>query len=605
MPLETLQSHPAWAKLREDEREKVLAAFEQLSEQDRARLYQRLGAGRSAEPAPFDESDLLNPERGAEMVRQSLLAAGPGGLAGLGVRAVAGGAARAVAGTGLLSQLAQKFGGKVWPMAKGAAMGAALEMVPIIGGGSLLQGAKTGAMLGMGQKGSGPLWKFGKKRALIENAAGIARGTKAAPAAARAAKAAPTVARAAPEAAATPAAIEKGYVYHATNAERLEDIASAGKLKTYRPSYGTDQRAWPDGAIERRAYFGKTAEGVRQFAPEHGQAVVVRTKVGPHIRRESTGDLYTREPIKSDTLEYQAADGSWIPVSSLAAKGVTATTMTLGKLVEKASATKPGSMRQALAEPPAFARGPARPIPAIEPSAAISRVLSQGEYDHYGIRVLGKSKVKVGETLKASREFLDDKPTGAMVEGGTSVVEVTGKNIQEALERANRYGLRGNKVVLVGSNRRTIGRPDLGEVALENPKVLAVLGERSGSSIATIAGARAAPAAQAAAPSAAPTMRQVLAEPPAFARNPIRPPLPKGAQAGPKGRSMPAENTTVGAHLPAVPATAGPGARKELLEIALRELKSAGHRQEYIVDKLSRRFGISAAEAYRILRGTR
>jgi len=68
---------------------------------------------------------------------------------------------------------------------------------------------------------------------------------------------------------------------------------------------------------------------------------------------------------------------------------------------------------------------------------------------------------------------------------------------------------------------------------------------------------------------------------------------------------MPAENTTVGAHLPAVPATAGPGARKELLEIALRELKSAGHRQEYIVDKLSRRFGISAAEAYRIVRGTR
>src|SRR3990172_12681554 len=186
MPLETLQSHPAWAKLRDDEREKVLAAFEQLSEQDRTRLYQALGEAKpeappvSSAPAPglsyTDWKQQMEPlaERGrAEgeaRAGETILGMAPALMVG----GVAGSAARS--GAGMLSQLAQKFGGKAWPMAKGAAMGAALEMVPIIGGGGLLQGAKTGAMLGVGQKGSGPLLTFGKKRELIENAAGIARG---------------------------------------------------------------------------------------------------------------------------------------------------------------------------------------------------------------------------------------------------------------------------------------------------------------------------------------------------------------------------------------------------------------------------------------------
>ena len=391
MPLETLQSHPAWAKLRDDEREKVLAAFEQLSEQDRTRLYQALGEAKpeappvSSAPAPglsyTDWKQQMEPlaERGrAEgeaLAGETILGMAPALMVG----GVAGNAARS--GAGMLSQLAQKFGGKVWPMAKGAAAGAAFEMLPVIGSGDPIHGAKLGAMIGAGQHGMGALWKFGKKRALIEKAIGAAGGAKAAPAVAKAAaKAAPTVARAAPEAAAS------------TQLQRNLAIAEAA----------------------RTARAAKHREWLAQQPP-------------------------TRQGVPQS----------------------------------------PRSMR-------------------LNPQADTDAA--------------------------AARGF--EKP-----------LRVTLKELVQ--------------------------------------------------------------------PGAKGTMRQVLAEPPAFARNPVRPPLPKGTQAGPKGRSMPAENTTVGAHLPAVPVKAGSGARKELLEITLRELKSAGHRQEYIVDKLSKRFGVSAAEAYRIVRGTR
>jgi hypothetical protein len=102
---------------------------------------------------------------------------------------------------------------------------------------------------------------------------------------------------------------EPGYAYHATNTERLYDIADSGELRTHEPWDFTDQDMWPDGALEPRAYFLDSPGGASMFAPEDGTPTVLRTKMGDHIRKESTGDLYTRDPIKSDALEFLSEDG--------------------------------------------------------------------------------------------------------------------------------------------------------------------------------------------------------------------------------------------------------------------------------------------------------
>ncbi len=111
---------------------------------------------------------------------------------------------------------------------------------------------------------------------------------------------------------------EPGYAYHATNAERLDDIAQAGKLKTFGPSYGTDQSVWPDMSREKRAYFAE--KPLPQFAPEEGMPVILRTKKDGRIFRESTGDLFARKPVDAKTLEYLGEDQKWHPVSSLRGK---------------------------------------------------------------------------------------------------------------------------------------------------------------------------------------------------------------------------------------------------------------------------------------------
>ena len=106
------------------------------------------------------------------------------------------------------------------------------------------------------------------------------------------------------------------YVYHATNHERLHDIADAGKLKTHKPHEFTDQSSWPDGAREKRAYFSHSPSIARNFAPEEGHAALLRTKRTPKIRRESgTSDHYSREPISAKDLEYLHESGAWHPVA--------------------------------------------------------------------------------------------------------------------------------------------------------------------------------------------------------------------------------------------------------------------------------------------------
>lgn len=113
---------------------------------------------------------------------------------------------------------------------------------------------------------------------------------------------------------------EAGYAYHATNAERLADIAESGKLKPFGPSYGTDQPTWPDWSKEKRIYFGADPQHLWQFAPEHGTPVVLRTKRGGHIFTEATGDLFARKPIDAKALEYLGDDQKWHAVSDLLAK---------------------------------------------------------------------------------------------------------------------------------------------------------------------------------------------------------------------------------------------------------------------------------------------
>jgi hypothetical protein len=111
---------------------------------------------------------------------------------------------------------------------------------------------------------------------------------------------------------------EEGYVYHATNADRLQEIADSGSLKTHRPDYGTEQDRWPDGSSDKRSYFTRRADHAWQFAPEEGRGVIVRMKENPKFHSvESTGDVYATQTINSRHLEYLDASGTWRPVQDL------------------------------------------------------------------------------------------------------------------------------------------------------------------------------------------------------------------------------------------------------------------------------------------------
>ena len=110
-----------------------------------------------------------------------------------------------------------------------------------------------------------------------------------------------------------------GYVYHATNAERLQDIAETGKLQTHKPGDFTEQDIWPDGSTEKRNYFTPNASNTWQFAPEEGTPVLLRMKQEAHpVQSErGTGDLYSTKPVPAQHLEYHGDDGNWHPVSNL------------------------------------------------------------------------------------------------------------------------------------------------------------------------------------------------------------------------------------------------------------------------------------------------
>jgi len=110
---------------------------------------------------------------------------------------------------------------------------------------------------------------------------------------------------------------DEGFAYHATNMQRLYEIADSGKLKTHRAHEFTDQDTWPDGSTEKRAYFSHNAGTVWAFAPEDGTPVLVRTpNTGLKVER-TTKDIYSQKPISAKRLEYLGQDGNWHPVDNL------------------------------------------------------------------------------------------------------------------------------------------------------------------------------------------------------------------------------------------------------------------------------------------------
>jgi len=108
---------------------------------------------------------------------------------------------------------------------------------------------------------------------------------------------------------------EQGWLYHATNEEGAADIFQDGQFNVHPPWHGTDQSSWPDGAEEPRAYFTPKARVAWQFAPEHGQSVILRVPEGSgEFRHESTGDIYAKRPVDASNAQILASDGIWHPL---------------------------------------------------------------------------------------------------------------------------------------------------------------------------------------------------------------------------------------------------------------------------------------------------
>ncbi len=108
---------------------------------------------------------------------------------------------------------------------------------------------------------------------------------------------------------------ESGYLYHATNEENAADIADSA-LKCFPPHHGTDQRCWPDGKCDKRAYFTEAANKTWMFAPEHGKPVLLRTPHTTQFKKEiGTGDVYTTVPVPAKKLDILHTDG-WKPLTA-------------------------------------------------------------------------------------------------------------------------------------------------------------------------------------------------------------------------------------------------------------------------------------------------
>lgn len=102
------------------------------------------------------------------------------------------------------------------------------------------------------------------------------------------------------------------YMFHATSHENLWDILDSGKIKTHKPSHGTDQSTWPDGSNKKRSYWSHSENIAKSFHPENGKPVMLRIKrdLHPFKRESGTGDHYLEKPINLDNLEFNH-NGEW------------------------------------------------------------------------------------------------------------------------------------------------------------------------------------------------------------------------------------------------------------------------------------------------------
>ena len=107
------------------------------------------------------------------------------------------------------------------------------------------------------------------------------------------------------------ASVPTVWAYHATNRENMRGIAKSS-LVTHGPSYGTDQRTWPDGKASRRSYFSLDQKVVASFAPA-GKMRVLRVAVtkGKFFREKGTGDIYSRKAIGANKLQVLGPTGIW------------------------------------------------------------------------------------------------------------------------------------------------------------------------------------------------------------------------------------------------------------------------------------------------------
>lgn len=105
-----------------------------------------------------------------------------------------------------------------------------------------------------------------------------------------------------------------GFLYHATNLDRVREIMREGVL-LHGPSDYTDQSTWPDGGEEERSYWSPKAGSVWMFAPEEGPSVVLRTRRTQSFKKESgTGDVFIRKIVPPEVLDILLDDGKWLPL---------------------------------------------------------------------------------------------------------------------------------------------------------------------------------------------------------------------------------------------------------------------------------------------------
>ena len=101
----------------------------------------------------------------------------------------------------------------------------------------------------------------------------------------------------------------------------------------------------------------------------------------------------------------------------------------------------------------------------------IRKIIDDGEYEHYGLRVYRGDSVNVGDTLHNSYVWVDGKQTEEEL-NGVSSLEVKSNNIERILEKLGQYKWGESGIILVGGDIREWGE-DEGEIIIRKARCLA------------------------------------------------------------------------------------------------------------------------------------